>query len=58
MSIPRILEQLDGIKEVTMLFPGDDASDGEPLARTSITALSAEQRQLYELLDLNRYQQI
>jgi transposase len=55
LSIPRILELLGGIKEVTMLFPPEGDPDGEPVSRTSLTALSAEQRQLYEALDLRRY---
>lgn len=58
LSIPRIMELLGSINEVTMLFPGKDGGHRKPVSRTSITALSTEQRQLYDALDLKRYARI
>ena len=58
LSISRIIELLSGIKEVTMLFPAEKDTDREPVSRTTITALSAEQRQLYDALDLQRYARV
>jgi len=58
LSIPRIIELLGGIKEVTMLFPPEDRPDKEPVTKTSITALDADQRELYDALELKRYARI
>lgn len=55
LSIPRIMELLGGIKEATMLFPAENDNGREPVARTSTTAMSPDQRQIYEALDLKRY---
>ena len=54
MSIRRILELLGDIREMVMIFP-PQARGGKPVLRTSITIMSPEQRELYEVLDLQRY---
>ena len=54
LSIKRMLELLGDIREMTMIFP-PQARGGKLAIRTSISAMSPEQRELYELLDLNRY---
>jgi len=54
LSIRRMLELLGDIQEMVMIFP-PQARGGNPTIRTSISALSPEQRELYEILDLARY---
>lgn len=54
LSIRRILELLGDIREMTMIFPGENTG-GKPAIRTSLSALSPAQRELYEILDLDRY---
>jgi transposase len=54
LSIRRILEQLDDIREMVMVFP-PQGRDREPTVRTALTQMSAEQRQLYDALGLDRY---
>jgi len=54
LSIRRMLELLGDIQEMVMIFP-PQARDGNPTIRTSISAMSPEQRELYEILDLARY---
>lgn len=54
LSIRRMLELLGDIREMVMIFP-PQARGGEAAIRTSISAMSPEQRELYEVLDLNRY---
>jgi len=54
MSIRRILELLGDIREMVMIFP-PQTRGGKAAIRTSISAMSPEQRELYEVLDLNRY---
>ena len=53
-SVTALPEQLTGTREVVALYPPADAG-GRPKPRTTLTETSAEQRQLYELLDLARY---
>jgi len=54
LSIKRALELLGDIREMTMIFP-PQARGGKLAIRTSISAMSPEQRELHELLGLNRY---
>jgi len=54
LSIKRMFELLGDIREMVMIFPAQDAS-GKPAIRTSLSAMSPEQRELYEVLDLGRY---
>lgn len=54
LSMRRMLELLGNIRELVMLFP-PQVRGGKAAIRTSITAMSPEQRQLYETLDLQRY---
>ncbi|MDA2926115.1 IS1634 family transposase [Acidobacteria bacterium AH-259-O06] len=54
LSIPRMLELLADIREMVMLFPPEGARR-EPSIRTALTAMTAEQRRIYEALNLQRY---
>lgn len=54
LSIPRALELLAGIREMVMVFPPRE-TDAEPILRTSLTRMSAEQRQIFEALRLERH---
>jgi transposase len=54
LSIRRILQQLDDIREMVMVFP-PQGRDREPTVRTALTQMSPEQRQLYDALGLDRY---
>lgn len=54
LSLRRMLDLLDGIREMVMFFPPEEKG-GEPILRTTLTAMSAEQRQIYEALRLERY---
>jgi hypothetical protein len=54
VSIPRMVELLGGIQEVTLLFPPAPGTD-TPIARTSVTRMSPEQQNLYRVLDLQRH---
>ena len=49
-----LFELLGDIREMLMLFP-PQGRGGEATVRTSITALSPEQRSLYDALALERY---
>ena len=54
LSIRRMLELLGDIQEMVMIFP-PQVRGGNPTIRTSLSAMSPEQRELYELLGLNQY---
>jgi transposase len=54
LSMRRMLELLGDIREMLMFFP-PQGRGGEATVRTSITALSPEQRSLYDALALERY---
>ena len=54
LSIRRVVDLLEDIREMTMIFPEENAGD-RPTVRTSLSAMSPEQRELYEILDLDRY---
>ena len=54
LSMRRMLELLGDIRELVMLFP-PQVRGGKAAMRTSITAMSPQQRELYETLDLERY---
>jgi len=54
LSMRRMLELLGDIRELVMLFPAQ-VRGGKATIRTSITAMSPEQRELYQALDLERY---
>ena len=53
-SIPRILEMLGTIREVSTIFP-PQGPQTEPTLRTSLTRMSPEQHALFEALNLKRY---
>ena len=53
-SIPRILEMLGDIREVSTVFP-PQGPETEPTLRTSLTRMSSEQHALFEVLNLKRY---
>jgi transposase len=54
LSIRRILELLNDIREMAMIFP-PQGPGRKPTIRTSLTKMSPEQRQIYEALGLDRY---
>jgi len=54
LSMRRVFELLGDIREMLMLSP-PQGRGGEATVRTSITALSPEQRSLYDALALERY---
>jgi transposase len=54
LSIRRMLELLGGIQEVATVFPPEGPRAG-PTLRTSLTRMSAQQRALFQALDLGRY---
>jgi hypothetical protein len=54
LSMRRMLELLGDIREMLMFFP-PQGRGGEATVRSSITALSPEQRSLYDALALERY---
>ncbi len=54
LSMRRMLELLGDIRELSLLFP-PPGRGGKPVLRTSLTALSPAQRELYEVLHLERY---
>lgn len=54
LSSRRLLELLDGIREIAMVFP-PQGKQKEPAMRTSLSKMSPEQRQLFQTLDLRRY---
>jgi hypothetical protein len=54
LSMRRMFELLGDIREMVMIFP-PQARGGKPVLRTSITTMSPKQRELYEVLDLQRY---
>jgi hypothetical protein len=54
MSIRQILELLGDIREMVMIFP-PQTRGSKAAIRTWISAMSPEQRELYEVLALNRY---
>jgi transposase len=54
LSLGRLLELLGGIREVVTVFP-PAAGDTDPRLRTSLTAMSAEQRALFEAFALGRH---
>ena len=53
-SIPRILEMLGNIREVSTVFP-PQGPETEPTFRTSLTHMSPEQHALFEALNLKRF---
>jgi transposase len=54
LSMRRMLELLGDIREMLVFFP-PQGRGGEATVRSSITALSPEQRSLYDALALERY---
>jgi len=54
-SIVHLLEQLGAVREVALLYP-PAARQRKPVLHTTLSAMSEEQRALYQALDLQRYQ--
>ena len=52
LSLRRLLHDLAGIQETTLLYQGDR---GRPRARHMTTTMDSHQQQLYDLFDLDRY---
>jgi len=53
-SLPRVLEELGGIREVAVAYPTAGANS-PPRVQVTLTQLTESQRQLYDALDLRRY---
>ena len=53
-SIPDILDELDGVKEVGVVYPPPDESS-PPSIQMALSAMSDGQKELYEALALERY---
>jgi transposase len=53
LSVPALLEELDGIGETVLLYQGER---GRPRVRHKITKMSPAQQRLYEIFDLQRYE--
>jgi len=54
LSNRRMLQLLGSIREVVTVFPPAEG-DSDPQLRTTLSAMSAEQRTLFDALDLGRY---
>jgi len=54
LSIPRMLEELGGIRETLVVYPRRRGQHKHPTA-TCLSRMSSLQRQLYSLLGLDRY---
>jgi len=54
LSTRRIIESLSDIREMTLLFPSENGKD-EPTMKTSLSTMTQEQKQIYQVLDLDRY---
>jgi transposase len=54
LSVREILAELGGIREVGVLFP-PEGRKRNPILRSTLSQLSARQRELYDALDLGRY---
>jgi transposase len=52
LSVRELLDSLDSIGEVTLLYPGER---GRPRARRMLTELDPTQQRLYDLFNLNTY---
>lgn len=53
-SIPRILEQLAGIREVGVIYP-PQSDTAAPILKMTCSAMSEQQRAMYDALELGRY---
>ena len=53
-SIPALLEELGGIREVDVLYPASKPG-GKPAIRTTLSQMSARQRTLYDALNLGKH---
>ncbi len=48
------LRDLAGVREVDVVYPAQK-DGGEPVVRTTLTEMTAQQKSLYELLELDQY---
>ncbi len=53
LSVRELLRHLDGINEITMLYPSQ--GKGRPRARRTLTDLDPTQNRLYKLFNLDTY---
>ena len=54
VSMRRMLELLGDIREIATVYP-PEGKRREPTIRTSVSAMTPEQRQLFDALDVRRY---
>ena len=52
LSVRELLRHLDGINEITLLYPG---ARGRPRARRQLTDLNPTQQALYNLFNLDNH---
>jgi transposase len=57
LSLARMLELLGGIQEVLLIYPRA-VGEKNPRTATCLSAMDEEQRQLFDLLNLSRYQRV
>jgi transposase len=57
LSLARMLELLGGIQEVLLIYP-KAVGEKKPRTVTCLSAMAEEQRQLFDLLNLSRYQRV
>jgi len=54
LSIPALLEELEKIREVGVVYPPQDLRRS-PTIKMTLSKLSEQQQKLYDTLDLKRY---
>ncbi len=54
-SIPALLDELGGIREVDVLYPARQEG-GEPVLKTTLSKMTAEQQKLHAILGLKEYE--
>jgi transposase len=57
LSMARMLELLGGIQEILLIYP-KAVGEKRPRTATCLSAMDQEQRQLFDLLNLSRYQRV
>jgi transposase len=57
LSMARMLELLGGIQEILLIYP-KAVGEKKPRTATCLSAMDQEQRQLFDLLNLSRYQRV
>jgi len=56
LSVNALLDELHGIQEVVNLYPPEGQQGGRPRARRVLTRMTRRQEQIFQRLDLSRFQ--